>query len=257
MTQFAEQSYKPNRKQRQQRTTSAFLFSLTQHLKRESNMKQESNDLFTTSRRGFATGAAAALISGAFVSTLHGAQKKTKSQKSRALSISPKTKGFRKNLDGGIEEHIPPMTLNDGSFEMNLHGRFNTPTRVGNVWQYRLPSFGNITKVMVIVTNEQELFTSYGALIGPPLCNARNIVIKLWLHKREGSVYGAVNTTLPPDVIISSPGELQMQINEELARSDARHPHRTNRYVHPGATYGEAHFKIGALEISSSGCSTE
>jgi hypothetical protein len=149
------------------------------------------------------------------------------------------------------------MTLSDGSLEMNLYAKFDDGVRDGNVWRYRMPNFGNIKKVMVVVTNEQDLFASYGALIGPPLCNARNIMIKLWLHKRTGSIYSTVNTSLPPDIIISSPGELQMQVNEQLALSETRHPYRRHRYGHPGMTYGTDHFKIGALDIISTGCSEE
>ena len=154
-------------------------------------MTDRSNPLFTMSRRRFSRIGSVALFSLPFISAC---TKPREDQPPPQSSPSPsplpaEARGFSTKLVEGIEEHIPPMGLTDGSLDFSLKDRFDPPAgekiTVNGVdrWRYKIPGFGNIKKVMVMVTNEQNLYTQYYSYIGKPMCDPSNFVIKLWLQE--------------------------------------------------------------------------
>jgi hypothetical protein len=217
-------------------------------------MKNQANGLFTISRRRFTRIGSGVLFSLPFLSACSKIQQKEEQSSQASSSPMPaEACGFSTKLAPGIEEHIPPMGLTDGSLDIAAYDALEENQISANKWQYELGSFGNINKVMVMVTNEKDLYTQYYSLIGKPICEPQNIVIKLWLQELVGSDYKPVNTSLPPEVVISSPGKLHMEINERLAKKRTKHPYRPWKYEHEGNGYAK-HFRIGVLDISSTNC---
>jgi hypothetical protein len=224
-------------------------------------MKDQSKNL-ETSRRQFAKAAAAALVALPFVSNTMGAQQKVARKRKATLlrlPIPPQAQGFQRRPSPGVEEHIPPMTLSDGSLEINLYERFDIDDgeQIGEKrWLYKKSSFGKIKKAMVMVTNEEDFITPYYSLFGPPFCNLENFQLKLWLQEKESAsnAYKPISMSNPPDVIIGGDGMLQMEINEKLTKpSKSKHPYRPYKYEHQGESYSQ-HFRVGAIELNSTTC---
>jgi hypothetical protein len=213
------------------------------------------NNLFMISRRQFTRIGSGALFSLPFLTACSKPQPQSNSNVPEP-AMPADARGFITKLPTGVEEHIPPMGITDGSLDLTLYDAFNPidGTESSGRWLYKAPNFGNIKKVMVMVTNETNLYTQYYSLIGNPICDPRDVDIKLWFDVRQGSTYKKADTSLPPDVHISSPGMLQMDINERLTRKRTKHPYRPWKYEHEGNRYGEQHFRIGVLDISSGNC---
>jgi hypothetical protein len=212
-------------------------------------MTDRSNHLFAMSRRRFSRIGSAALFSLPFISAC--------TKRDQTPPLPGEARGFSTKLVEGVEEHIPPMGLTDGSLDFSLYNAFDPidgDDLGGGRWRYKIPGFGNIKKVAVMMTNEENLYVHYYANIGKPVCDPRNFEIKLWLQERMGSNYKPIDMTKPPEVVISSPGMLQIEINEKLARKRTKHPYRPWKYEHEGNGYSNNHFRIGALDITSSNC---
>ena len=214
------------------------------------------------SRRNFAKSAIAALVAIPFLSSAMSGQRKRRGATQRKLihlPAPPQTDGFNNRPVPGIEEHIPPLELTDGSLEINMYERFDVDDgeQIGaRKWRYKKANFGNIKKVKIMVTNEVDLTLPYWCWYGPPYCTPQNVVVKIWLQEKESASnhYKPINMSLSPEIVVNGSGQLQLEINEKLAKNPKqKHPYRPYKYAHKGDGYGE-HFRIGGIEVSSSNC---
>src|SRR5690349_17866348 len=114
-------------------------------------MKDQPIILGKTSRRQFTLAATAALLAAPLIRAADPQRSATPSRKRKSMRLPapPRAHGFSRILSPGIEEHIPPMTLTDGSLEINCYDRFDNENGVqigAGMWRYQKSSFGNIKK---------------------------------------------------------------------------------------------------------------
>src|SRR5436309_5851498 len=105
---------------------------ITNDSKGEQEMKDQPTVFGTTSRRQFTRAAAAALIAAPLIRAAGGQRTAPRSRKSKSMRLPPppRVHGFTRMLSPGVEEHIPPMTLTDGSLEINCYDRFDNDNGV-------------------------------------------------------------------------------------------------------------------------------
>lgn len=228
-------------------------------------MENDSEIKTSKSRRDFTQIAATGLLALPFLSFGVFGQKPGRRTERKPVRLAAprdmRTEGFTTLPKGGAEEHIPPMTLESGSVQIDIHQTFDQidGTQSGSKWRYEKSDFESINKVTVLVTNELDLSTPWSCLYGPPKFTPRDVGLKIWLQEREAQATGkylplldmGVLVTLPPQLILWDAGSdvLRIETDKRFVRTTTKHPRRPNRYTHDGYT---RHLRIGAIEIFSS-----